>query len=102
MEINPATAKDLGLADGDAAVISTPKGTAPVKVYLFDGIMPGLVAMVRGLGHTAYDKFLAGKGVNINALDEPGGGPRHRPGGGLGRAGKAGQGLADRCELTAD
>jgi anaerobic selenocysteine-containing dehydrogenase len=71
VEINPATAKDLGLADGDAAVISTPKGTAAVKVYLFDGIMPGLVAMVRGLGHTAYDRFLAGKGVNTNALMSP-------------------------------
>ena len=24
--------------------------------------------MARGLGHTAYDRFLAGKGVNINSL----------------------------------
>jgi menaquinone reductase, molybdopterin-binding-like subunit len=71
VEINPATAKELGLADGDAAVIAPPKGSAPVKVYLFDGIMPGLVAMVRGLGHSAYDKFLSGKGVNVNALMSP-------------------------------
>jgi hypothetical protein len=27
--------------------------------------------MVRGLGHTAYDKFVAGKGANTNALMSP-------------------------------
>ena len=27
--------------------------------------------MARGLGHTAYDAFLAGKGVNINTLIGP-------------------------------
>ena len=30
--------------------------------------MPGLVAMPRGLGHTAYDNYLAGKGINVNEL----------------------------------
>jgi anaerobic selenocysteine-containing dehydrogenase len=68
VEINPVDAQKLGLADGADAVLSTPKGTVRVKVTLSDGIMPGLVAMVRGLGHTAYDRFLAGKGVNINSL----------------------------------
>jgi anaerobic selenocysteine-containing dehydrogenase len=68
VEINPLDAQKLGLADGAAAVLSTPKGTARVKVTLSEGIMPGLVAMVRGLGHTAYDRFLSGKGVNINSL----------------------------------
>jgi anaerobic selenocysteine-containing dehydrogenase len=78
VEVNPATAKELGLSDGSNAVLSTPKGTANVKVSLFEGIMPGLVGMVRGLGHTAYDKFLAGKGVNTNDLmgsvEDPGSG----------------------------
>jgi hypothetical protein len=30
--------------------------------------MPGLIAIPRGLGHTAYDEYLAGKGVNVNSL----------------------------------
>jgi anaerobic selenocysteine-containing dehydrogenase len=68
VEINPADALKLGLADGADAVLSTPKGTARVKVVLSEGIMPGLVAMVRGLGHTGYDRYLAGKGVNVNSL----------------------------------
>jgi anaerobic selenocysteine-containing dehydrogenase len=68
VEINPADAQKLGLVDGAAVVLSTPKGSARVKVTLSEGIMPGLIAMVRGLGHTAFDRFLAGKGVNINRL----------------------------------
>ncbi len=71
VEINPATAVKLGLSEGRYAKLTTPKGSAKVKVHLFDGIMPGIVAMPSGLGHTAYDKFLAGKGININQLIGP-------------------------------
>jgi anaerobic selenocysteine-containing dehydrogenase len=71
VDVNPATAKDLGFAEGSAAMLSTPKGSARVKVHLCDGIMPGLIALPRGLGHTAYDRYLAGKGVNTNALIGP-------------------------------
>jgi anaerobic selenocysteine-containing dehydrogenase len=68
VEINPATAEKLGLSDGKYATLTTPITSARVKIYLFDGIMPGVIAIPRGLGHTAYDKFLSGKGVNYNAL----------------------------------
>jgi anaerobic selenocysteine-containing dehydrogenase len=71
VEINPETAKAIRIADGDSAILSTPKGQATVRVHYQDGIMPGLVAMPRGLGHTAYDKFIAGKGVNVNDLVGP-------------------------------
>ena len=68
VEVNPATAQKLGLADGKYATLITPIGQARVKVHFFEGIMPGVIAIPRGLGHTAYDKFLADKGVNYNAL----------------------------------
>lgn len=68
VEINPATARAFGLLEGSYAIIETPKGKANVKIHLFEGIMPGLVAMPRGLGHSAYDNYLAGKGVNVNEL----------------------------------
>ncbi len=71
VEVNPATAKKLGLSNGQYATLSTPKGTGKVKVYLFDGIMPGVIAIPRGLGHTGDNKFLAGKGVNYNTLCAP-------------------------------
>lgn len=71
VEINPATAESLGLSEGKFAKLSTPEGQVKVKVHLFEGIMPDLIAMPRGLGHTAYDSYLAGKGVNVNTLIGP-------------------------------
>jgi anaerobic selenocysteine-containing dehydrogenase len=68
VEVNPATAKKLGLSNGQYATLSTPIGSGKVKVYFFDGIMPGVVALPRGLGHTGDNKFLAGKGLNYNTL----------------------------------
>ena len=70
VEVNPATARKQGLSDGKYAILTTPKGNAKVKIRYFDGIMPGFIAIPRGLGHTAYDKFLAGKGVNYNTLNQ--------------------------------
>jgi anaerobic selenocysteine-containing dehydrogenase len=71
VEINPDTAKKMGVADGQTAQLSTPVGSARVRVHYSDGIMPELVALPRGLGHTAYDAYLAGKGVNVNQLIGP-------------------------------
>ncbi len=71
VELNPETAKQLGLAEGRVVNLTTLKGSARVKVHLSNGIMPGLVAIPRGLGHTAYGRFLAGKGVNYNQLSSP-------------------------------
>jgi anaerobic selenocysteine-containing dehydrogenase len=73
VEINPKTAKSrfLYLNEGDTAILSTPKGEVKVRVHLFEGIMPGYVGMPRGLGHTAYDSYLAGKGANVNAVMGP-------------------------------
>jgi len=71
VEVNPATAKSLGLADGKPATLSTPKGEARVRIYHYHGIMPGVVAIPRGLGHSADDKYMAGKGVNFNELIGP-------------------------------
>jgi anaerobic selenocysteine-containing dehydrogenase len=71
VEINPATALSLGLADGKTATLASPKGKTRVRIHFYEGIMPGLVALPRGLGHTAYEKNLAGKGINFNELIGP-------------------------------
>jgi len=67
-EINPATAREHGLSEGRIATLTTPQGGVRVQIHLVEGLMPGLVAVPRGLGHTAYDRFLAGKGGNVNEL----------------------------------
>jgi len=71
VEINPKTAGSAGLQDGQRLVLITPKGKAEVKIHFFEGIMPGIIALPKGLGHTAYDDYLAGKGINFNSLIGP-------------------------------
>jgi menaquinone reductase, molybdopterin-binding-like subunit len=71
VEVNPETAKSLGLSEGSVVHLKTPKGEAKVKVYLYHGVMPGVVAMPKGLGHRTKDRFTAGKGSNIKELMGP-------------------------------
>ncbi len=71
VELNPVTAKKIGLSHGDYAMIATPKGTAKVKVHIFEGIMPGVIGMDEGLGHKAENIFIKDKGVNVNELVGP-------------------------------
>jgi anaerobic selenocysteine-containing dehydrogenase len=69
VEINPATAK--GLKDCGDALLTTPIGSTKVKLNFNEGIMPGVIGMVRGLGHTFDNKFVSNKGVNVNDLIGP-------------------------------
>jgi anaerobic selenocysteine-containing dehydrogenase len=71
IEINPETAALFGLKNGRKARLTTPRGSVTVGIYLYDGIRPGVIALARGLGHTAYDRFIAGKGVNYNQVVGP-------------------------------
>jgi menaquinone reductase, molybdopterin-binding-like subunit len=71
IEINPKTAQSNQLSEGDFVVLQTPRGQARVRVHLEEGIMPGVVALPRGLGHTAYDGYIAEKGINVNLLIGP-------------------------------
>lgn len=71
VDVNPETAQAAGFREGDAALLKTPLGSASVQVHLSPELMPGLVAIPRGLGHTAYDDYLAEKGINANDLIGP-------------------------------
>jgi len=70
--VNPKTAARYHLKQGDLAAVQSPAGEVQVRIDLFDGAMPGMVYMPLGFGHTGYDEFLKGKGVNPNAIVEPG------------------------------
>ncbi len=71
VEINTATAKELGLKEGAEIELATVKGKVKVKAHISPEIMPGVVGLHRGFGHTAYDGYVAGKGVNFNELIGP-------------------------------
>ena len=69
VDINPLTAG--GLKDGGAAMLTTSIGTARVMVNFNESIMPGVIGMVKGLGHTFDNKYVSNKGININDLIGP-------------------------------
>jgi anaerobic selenocysteine-containing dehydrogenase len=70
--INPGTASELGLKQGDHIIIQSEASAVKVRATLSHGAMPGIVYMPMGFGHTAYDEFIRGKGVNPNLLIRPG------------------------------
>jgi len=73
--INPKTAGEYGLGQGDEVIVESPKGKVQVRVNLFEGAMPGIVFLPLGFGHTAYDEFLRGKGANPNDIIQAGNDP---------------------------
>ena len=66
VEVNPKTAAAYGLSEGTVATLKTPTGEVKVRTHLYEGVRPGVVAIPTGLGHSAYDDYLRGKGVNAN------------------------------------
>lgn len=71
VRVNPDTAGRLRLAEGDAATIQCPTGRFSVRVHLDVGMMPDIIGIPLGLGHSSNDPFLAGKGVNTYEVLEP-------------------------------
>jgi anaerobic selenocysteine-containing dehydrogenase len=68
VDVNPDTAEGYNLKQGDSVFIESPKGRIQALVNIFEGAMPGIVFMPLGLGHSAYDDFLRGKGANPNEI----------------------------------
>ena len=68
---HPEDARRIGVDSEDLIKVETEIGYFVAKVWVTEGIKPGVIAMARGLGHTAYDGYLADKGVNINELIGP-------------------------------
>lgn len=74
IDINPLTAK--GFKDKGFALLTTPLGNARVMINLNEGMMPGVIGMVEGLGHVLNtqnmsNKYVSNKGVNVNDLIGP-------------------------------
>lgn len=70
VELNPQTAKAQSLTEGSRAALKTPQGEVPVRVHLTPAARPGVVYVVQGLGHRAYDEYIQNKGANANRVIE--------------------------------
>ncbi|HRX18243.1 MAG: 4Fe-4S dicluster domain-containing protein [Gemmatimonadetes bacterium] len=67
VELHPETAKRVDVREGEIVEVTSPHGTVRAQVYVYPGIRPDTVGMPLGLGHTAYGRYAADRGVN--ALD---------------------------------
>jgi anaerobic selenocysteine-containing dehydrogenase len=70
VELHPDAAKTFGLQEADLAVLKTPQGEMPVRIHLTHAVRPGVVYIAQGLGHTAYDEYIQGKGHNATSITE--------------------------------
>ena len=72
MQVHPDDAARLGLAEGDPALVSSRVGQVTVPVEITDGILPGVVSIPHGWGHSARGAQLRvaseHAGVNSNVL----------------------------------
>jgi anaerobic selenocysteine-containing dehydrogenase/Fe-S-cluster-containing dehydrogenase component len=66
VEIHPSSAGDL--VNGDVVTVTAGNRTVEALVYVWPGVMPGVVAMPLGQGHTSYGRFARGRGSNPVAL----------------------------------
>ncbi len=68
VEINPVTAQQLGLSDGDVVKISSPNGEVQALVETYPGIRPDTLAIPTGQGHTDGGRYARNRGANPVAL----------------------------------
>jgi anaerobic selenocysteine-containing dehydrogenase len=68
IEIHPETAATHKIRDGDWVRVQSSVGSLDVQAKICPGIMPSVVAIPFGLGHTSYGRYAKGHGVNPNAI----------------------------------
>jgi anaerobic selenocysteine-containing dehydrogenase len=64
VEMNPETAKELGIENDDVIEITSAAGTVQTSVYKYPAIRPDTIAIPFGQGHTAYGRYAENRGVN--------------------------------------
>jgi anaerobic selenocysteine-containing dehydrogenase len=68
VEINPETARTLGIQDGDPVWVESIAGRIQSRARLFAGTHPKCIHIPYGQGHRAYGRWAEGRGINPNDL----------------------------------
>lgn len=68
VELNPVTAEELGVEEGDVLEVRTPAGSVRVPALVFPAISPGVIAMPIGQGHRGFGRYAKDRGVNPLAI----------------------------------
>jgi anaerobic selenocysteine-containing dehydrogenase len=64
VELNPQTAAQLGVKEGDVLEVESPHGKIAAPVYVYPAIRPDVIAIPIGQGHTEYGRYARDRGVN--------------------------------------
>jgi anaerobic selenocysteine-containing dehydrogenase len=68
IEIDPRDARALGVKSDDEVWVESPSGRMKLKAVVEDGTRRGVVAVPFEYGHTAYGRWAADRGDNVNRL----------------------------------
>ena len=71
VELNPKTAAQLRIAQGDLVEITSQHGSVRAPAILSPGIAPDVVAMPIGQGHEKFGRYATGRGVNPLSIVAP-------------------------------
>lgn len=62
VELNPETAKELDVKNGDIVRVTSPHGEVEAPVYVYPAIRPDTIAMPIGQGHTDLGRYARDRG----------------------------------------
>lgn len=65
VQMNGATAKKLGVGEGNKVKLTAGGGEVKALVHVNEGVAAGTAAMLLGFGRSAWDEFTKGKGDNV-------------------------------------
>ncbi len=65
VQLNAATAKKLGVAEGNKVKLTAGSGEVKARVHVNEGVAANTAAMLLGFGRSAWDEFTKGKGDNV-------------------------------------
>ncbi|MFQ5609485.1 MAG: molybdopterin dinucleotide binding domain-containing protein, partial [Woeseiaceae bacterium] len=71
VELNPETARELGIDEGELVEISSEHGTISAPALIYPAIMPGVVAMPIGQGHGEFGRYARNRGANPLQIVSP-------------------------------
>jgi len=64
VELNPKTAKDMNIREGDVLQIESVAGAIKAPAFIFPAIRPEVIAMPIGQGHTQFGRYAKDRGAN--------------------------------------
>jgi anaerobic selenocysteine-containing dehydrogenase len=64
VELNPKTAEELGIRQGDLVEITSSIGALRAPAFVSPALAPNVIAMPVGQGHQTFTRIASGRGVN--------------------------------------